>query len=149
MTKRTAFYGVLVALVALAAASILYAQQGPMHHGGHGFGIFGHLRALRSQLNLTDDQVAQLKAIGKDLRTQNEPFKTQLHSGFQSIVKTLVANPNDLATAQSLLDQQTTAENAIKANVLAAASKALNVLTPDQRAKLADIIAQHEQKKHQ
>jgi protein CpxP len=120
-----------------------------MHRGGHGFGLFGRLQAVRSQLNLTDDQVTQLKAIAQDLRTQNEPSRTQLRSGFQSIAKTLLANPNDLGTAQSLLDQQNAAENALKANTLAAASKALNVLTPDQRAKLADIIAQHQQRMHQ
>ena len=58
-------------------------------------------------------------------------------------MQTLVKNPNDLAAAQALIDQQTEAERAMKSNMLNAASKALNVLTTDQRAKLSDLIQQH------
>ena len=61
----------------------------------------------------------------------------------QQIMQTLVKNPNDLAAAQALIDQQTEAERAMKSNMLNAASKALNVLTTDQRAKLSDLIQQH------
>jgi len=57
------------------------------------------------------------------------------------VATTLLANPSDITTAQALLDQQAEAERNLKANTLAAASKALGVLTPDQRSKLADMIA--------
>jgi Spy/CpxP family protein refolding chaperone len=59
------------------------------------------------------------------------------------IMQTLLKNPNDLAAAQALLDQQTESEKVMKLNVLNAASKALNVLNADQRAKLSDLIEKH------
>jgi hypothetical protein len=65
----------------------------------------------------------------------------RLPAGIHSIATTLLANPDDVAAAQTLIDQQADAERILKANTLAAASKALGVLTADQRARLADMIA--------
>jgi hypothetical protein len=59
-----------------------------------------------------------------------------------------LANPNDVAVAQTQLDAQNVAEKAMKTNALTAASKALNVLTSGQRTKLAAILAKH-QAEHQ
>lgn len=115
-------------------------QAGPGGHGG-GMFLFGRLGHLRQALNLTDDQVTQLKAIGQDLRTQNQPYRDQLRGGMQSVMQTLLADPNNVAGAQSLIEQQTSAHKAMQTNMLNAASKGLSVLTADQRAKLADFLA--------
>ena len=143
--KKRFFIAAGIAILAIAVAvPFLYAQ--PAHpHGGPGGGefgfLFGRLDKIKQALNLTDDQVAQLQAIGADLKTQNAPYHDQLRSGMQQIVTTLLNNPNDVATAQGLLNQQAAAETAMKTNMLNAASKALNVLTPDQRAKVAQFLA--------
>jgi protein CpxP len=143
MIKRYTLGAGMAILIVAATASFLYAQ--PMrHHGGGEFGFFGHLDKAKDKLGLTDDQVAQIKAIGEDLKTKNAPYRNQVRGGFQSIVSTLLNNPNDLAAAQTLLDQQSETERTMKSNMLAAASKALNVLTPDQRAKVAQLIAAHQ-----
>ena len=60
---------------------------------------------------------------------------------------TLINNPNDTAAAQTILNQQEQAEAAMKANTLAAVSKALNILTPDQRAQLGQMIQQWQAKR--
>ena len=135
------------AILVTAAVPFLYAQPMMGHHGGPGghdggFGfLFGRLERAKAALNLSDDQVSQLQAIATDLKARNAPYREQLHGGFQQITTTLLNNPNDVAAAQALLDQQTAAQNAMKTNMLNAASKALNVLTPDQRAKLAEFVA--------
>ncbi|HYM60302.1 MAG TPA: periplasmic heavy metal sensor [Thermoanaerobaculia bacterium] len=133
----------VIALVALVAVPILYAQG---HGRGHGNGfpgimMLGHLAKAQEELGLSDQQVSDIKAIFKQLHDQNAPYKASLRGGFVSIAQTLLQNPNDVATAQKVLDQQNAAEQAVKANTLVAASKALNVLTPDQRAKLAAKLA--------
>lgn len=144
MTKRTLIILAIVALAAFAAVPFVYAQAGRMHHRagafGGGFPMLAHLGHLKSDLNLSDQQVDQIKAIVKDLHDQNAQYRDQLHGGFQAVAQALINNPNDIAGAQALLDQQTKVENTLKANALVAASKALNVLTADQRAKLGGIL---------
>ena len=145
MNKRFSIAAGIAILALVAAVPFLYAQPAHGHRGGPGGGefgfLFGHLDKLKEVLNLTDDQVTQLQAIGNDLKTQNAPYREQLHAGFQQIATTLLNNPNDTAAAQALLNQQAAAETAAKSNMINAASKALNVLTADQRAKIAQFMA--------
>lgn len=146
MNKRNLTIAALVAIVALAAVPILHAQQGRMH-GAHGFGGFaflGHLQHMKSALNLSDQQTDAIAAIAKDFHQQNAQSRQQLHGGLKAVAQALINNPNDIAGAQALLDQQSAAEKVMKSNALVAASKALNVLTPDQRAKLGEFVANHE-----
>jgi periplasmic protein CpxP/Spy len=140
MKKRYIVGPALVVLIIVAAVPFLYAQ--PMRPHGHGgFGFFGHLDKAKAKLGLSDDQVTQIKAIADDLKTKNAPYRDQVRGGFQSIATTLLNNPNDIAAAQALLDKQSQAEQTMKSNMLTAVSKALNVLTPDQRAKVAQFLA--------
>jgi Spy/CpxP family protein refolding chaperone len=57
------------------------------------------------------------------------------------VAQTLISNPNDVAAAQAQLDQQNAVEATLKTNTLAAAARALNVLTPDQRAKVGEFLS--------
>jgi Spy/CpxP family protein refolding chaperone len=157
MKKRITIISlVVVALGILAVAPMMFG--GPMgrrfagpggfgqHFGGRGFAegfMLGRLSHVKEELDLSDAQVDQIKAIMQELRTQNEPYRDQVRGGIHDIAKTLIANPNDLAGAQAKLDAQAAAEKALKTNVLNATSKALNVLTPEQRTKLAGLLEQH------
>lgn len=151
MKKRLILTVTVIAIAALTIVPFVYAGPGGhgRHGGGEGFGgphgmaMFGHLAALKDKLELSDQQVDQLKAIFADVHQQNAQYREQLHGGVKDIAQTLLKNPNDLAGAQAILDQQAAAENAMKANVLQATSKALNVLNADQREKLGTILAEH------
>lgn len=152
MNRKSLITLAIVALVALLAVPFVYAQQGHgrgmgQMHGmaGHGgFGPFQRLQKLQSELGLSDAQVTEIQTIFTNLRDQNAPYRDQLKGGRQTVLSTLLKDPNNIAAAQAIVDQQTQAEQAMKTNALAAASKALNVLTPDQRAKLGDLIAQRQ-----
>ena len=155
MKKRIAIIGstILVA-AALVAAPVVFAQMHARHAGGHGFGaghmgMFGmmeHFQKLRDELDLSNEQVGQIHGIFKDLHEQNDAYRDQLHGALKDVAKTLIANPNDVAGAQAKLDAELNAENAMKTNALNAASKALAVLTPQQRTKLATMLDEHFQK---
>ena len=156
MNKRNAIVIAILALIMVAGVPFLYAQhQHGMHGGMHGmhggafadFGL-GHLQRAKEYLDLTDAQVDQLKAIGQSLREQNAPLREQLRGGFGNVAQTLLANPNDLAAAQAQLDKQEQLERTMKSNALAAASKALNVLTPEQRAKVSTFLANRAARRH-
>ncbi len=126
--------------------------QGAGFGGGHGFAegfMLGRLAHMKEQLGLSDGQADQLRAIATELHAQNEPYRDQVRGGIHDIAKTLIANPNDLAGAQAKLDAQAAAEKALKTNMLNATSKALNVLTPEQRTKLGEMLEQRSERKKQ
>ncbi|HXG58819.1 MAG TPA: periplasmic heavy metal sensor [Thermoanaerobaculia bacterium] len=137
MKRRFLFIAALVAFAGFAAVPFLDASPREERHGEL---LFWKLTRAREALGLTDQQVEELRSIAMQLREQNAPYRDQLRGGFLAIAATLLANPNDLSTAESLLEQQADAERAVKQNALVAASKALNVLTPEQRAKVAAFL---------
>lgn len=141
MSKRNAVIGTIIAVAIFATVPFVNAdpgRRGPGGHDGPGLGFFG--RHAQEELNLSESQVDQIRGIFAELHTQNKAYRDQLRGGFHSVAETLIKNPNDISAAQALLDQQTAAERAMKANRLAATSKALNVLTADQRAELAKML---------
>jgi len=147
MKKRTLGFSAAGALVVLLAVPFAYAQHVRSHGGGHGeFGsmmMLGHLDRAKQVLGLSDQQVTDIKGVFENLKQQNAPYRDALKGGMASAAQTLLNDPNDLAAAQSILDQQSQAERTMKSNALAAASKALNVLTPEQRVKVAEHLKEH------
>jgi len=111
--------------------------------------IFGHLRHAQQTLGLSDQQVTDIRAIFKDLHQQNQTYRQSMHSTMQQVAEALIKNPNDVAAAQALLDRQMENERALRNNALTAASKALNVLTPDQRGKLDTLLQEHINRRQQ
>jgi|ERR1051325_1301163 Spy/CpxP family protein refolding chaperone len=147
MKNRSIIFGVAALLVVGLAVPFAFAQhmraRGMAMHGGPGGPDFagtmmlGHLARAQEQLGLSDQQVADIKTIFKSLHEQNAAYREQLHGNMKSIADALIADPNNVAAAQAILAQQEAVEHAMKVNALNAAAKALGVLTPDQRTKLA------------
>ena len=145
MKKGTLYTLAAVVLVGLLAVPFAFAQHmGRMHaQDGPGFGMMFHgLRHARQALGLSDQQVSDIRTIFQDLRQQNAASRQSLRGGMLQIAQTLINDPNNTQAAQALIDQQTAAERTMKLNTLNAVSRALNVLTPDQRAKLLTIVQQ-------
>jgi Spy/CpxP family protein refolding chaperone len=144
MKKRTLIFSAAAIVIVLVAVPFAVAQhmRGAGYHGHMrgGMMMFGGMQRAKAALGLSDQQSSDIKQIFTDLRTQNEPYRASLRGGSQAIAQVLLANPNDLAAAQALIDKQTEAERQMKINALNAASKALNVLTPDQRTKASAVL---------
>lgn len=143
---------IIITLILAAVTVAVYAGPGRhmRSHGfghGHGMAFLGHVERLKDELDLSDAQVDQLKAIVKTTREQNAQYRDQMHGSFKEVATTLLTNPNDIAGAQAALDRQDAAEKVLKTNLLTAASKALNVLTPEQRTKLALHLAERSQRR--
>ena len=145
MKKRNAIVASVVAIAALAVVPLVYAQgHRRMHGAADGFPfLFGRMEKIRTALDLSDAQVQQLQAIGAQLHDENAPYRDQLRGGMQAVVQTLLANPNDVAAAQAIVDQQAAARKAMSTNMLNAASKALSTLTPEQRGKISTFVTAH------
>ena len=146
MTRKSTLTvsAIALAVVALIAVPFVYAGPGHQHMMGGEMGPLAHLAHAQKELGLSDEQVDQIKTIVKAAHDENAQYRDQLHGGFASIINTLIKNPNDVAAAQAIMDQQNAVERSLKTNMLNAASKALNVLTPDQREKLGTMVAAHQ-----
>jgi filamentous hemagglutinin family protein len=153
MNKRVTIAVIAVVTLVAVAVPILYAQHsghaaGRMHGRGMGHGpgalhMLGVLEHLKDELNLSEQQSSDIKAILAEVHEQNAASREQLHGKLKAVAQTLIANPNDVAGAQAILDQQDDTERALKTNMIKGASKALNVLTAEQRARLSTIVAEH------
>jgi protein CpxP len=142
---------IIITLILAAVAAVPFVYAGPGGHGargmhgrggGHGLAFLAHLEHVKGELDLTDAQVGQIKDIAKAAHEQNGQYREQIHGTLKQVATVLLTNPNDVAGAQAVLDQQAAAEKQLKSNLLVAASKAMNVLTPEQRTKLALHLAE-------
>lgn len=145
MKKRTLIFSAAAILIVVLAAPFAVAQRGFGHRhgcrgGDSGMAMFGRMHGAKAALGLSDQQAADIKKIFTDLRMQNEPYRASLRGGRQAIAQLLLANPNDIAGAQALIDKQTEAERQMKTNALQAFSKALNVMTSEQRVKASSLM---------
>ncbi|HEV7768371.1 MAG TPA: periplasmic heavy metal sensor [Thermoanaerobaculia bacterium] len=141
---------IIITLILTTVAAAVYAgprRQMRTQGIGQGLAFLAHLDRARAELDLSDAQVEQLKAIAKATHDQNAQYREQMDGTFKQVATTLLTNPNDIAGAQAALDQQDAAEKVLKTNLLTAASKALNVLTPEQRTKLALHLAERSQRR--
>jgi len=147
MKKRVLVTTSALALVALTLIAMpLFAQRmHGLHAGGEmpGAMMLGHLAHAKAELGLSDQQSADIKAVFQNLREQNKTYRQSMHGTMSQVAQILINNPNDVASAQALLDQQLESERVMRTNALNAAAKALNVLTPDQRTKLGAMVKDH------
>lgn len=151
MKKRTLLFFAAAVAAVLIAVPFAFAQHLRRHAaGGPGGGemmMFARLERAKDALGLSDQQVADIRAIGADLRTRNAPYREAVMGSIDAAAQTLLANPNDVAAARAQLDKEADARRQIEANRLEAASRALNVLTPEQRAKVAAFLQQRAARK--
>jgi Spy/CpxP family protein refolding chaperone len=131
--------------ITLLALILTLTTMSALARPGHG--MFRNIDRVREELNLSDNQVAQIKVIFAELREQNREYRESMRGGFGDVAEALLANPNDLAAAQKLIEEREAARSAMKANRLNAMSKALNVLTAEQRAKLSEIVAKRAERR--
>lgn len=157
-TRRKAILGISAALaLGVLATPFLFARGGgggdPFALGGRGHGaMFAHLGhgglgpmgRLMRELDLTEEQKEALHRIHDSTIEQNRTAREALHDGFMDAAKILLADPQNVAGARAAIAGREAAIRALKDNALTAVSQGLSVLTPEQRAKLAAHLQEHE-----
>lgn len=145
MTKKRILAFVAAAAITVTAVPLAFAGRGERMHGrgGDHAAIFGILQHVKSELEITDAQQAQLQAIAKGVREQNQQYRQSMRGEMKDVAQLLIENPDDIARAEALLDAQEANRRELRANVLRGVSQALNVLTPEQRAELATLLERH------
>jgi protein CpxP len=130
------------ALAALLCLGTLSAQARPGGHmGGPGMAGGPPIEHMLESVDASDAQRAQIKQIMKSAREDLKPQHEALQR-LRSEGQTLLAAPTiDAAAIEALRQQSQVQHEAVSKRMSQALVAAANVLTPDQRAKLAERMA--------
>ena len=130
------------AAVIIAVAAAL--AQGMHGHGGPD-GDFHHMLAFFTKhLDLTSDQQAQVKAIWEKEKPTIHPLMQQMHQNHAAMRALENAGPFDETKTRALATQNAPTMIEMQVQHARIKSEMMQVLTADQKAKLAELEAKHE-----
>jgi periplasmic protein CpxP/Spy len=134
-------------LVTAAIAAILLAgtaiAQGPHGPGGELFGpMLGNMTDI---LDLTDAQQTQIKQIHENAKPAMQPLLDQERQSHQALMQLITSGSFTEAAAKKILDQESAVHEQMTLQHAQLAAQAYQLLTPEQKTKLAQVIARHQQ----
>jgi Spy/CpxP family protein refolding chaperone len=157
LRDKRVWVGAFVVAALLAFGLVGFAQQGPggmpphghggpggpEGHGGPGGGLFG---PLGRELNLTDAQKAQVKQIEDSFRDSTKSLSEKMRALHESEMATLASGTFDEATVRAAAQERAAVQVELDVAHAKMMSQIIAVLTPEQKAKLAELHKQMEQR---
>jgi Spy/CpxP family protein refolding chaperone len=145
--KSKYFKVAAVVLVLAVVAAIAVSQTVRRAHmrgegmvGGPMLGFYVH------KLDLTDAQLAQVKAIMAKEKPALQPLMLQVAQGHSQLRNLVTSGSFDEGKARELASQQTPVLTELAVQYARIGSEMVQVLTPEQKTKLTALINQHEQR---
>ena len=149
MKSKTAKIVLFGAWAVALVSGIAFAQGegGPMHHGMHAEFMAGHDMGFPlHELNLTDDQHAQVKQIFENEKANLHPLMQQEFQAHQQLMQLITSGTFDQAKATAIASQEAQTHIQMEVEHAKIASQIYQILSSDQKAKVADMIAKHQQR---
>jgi protein CpxP len=141
-----------LALALVAGTALAQGPDGdkPMHRGMHG-GMMGMEMGMGflHQLNLTDEQHAQVKQIMQAEKPNIKPLMQQEAQSHQQMMQLITSGAFDQAKATALAQQEAQVHTQITVEHAKIASQIYALLDSSQKAKVADMMAKHQQRMQQ
>jgi Spy/CpxP family protein refolding chaperone len=143
--KNRFVISVLVIMMSIGGALFTRAMAFPGGGGdppgaGQGFDD-GHMRpriaAMAKALNLSDDQVAQIKAIHQEEWQGTQDLRQQLRENRQKLHELAWSGSFDESQVRALAEKQSTVRTELLVHRARVQNKVYNVLTPAQREEAA------------
>jgi periplasmic protein CpxP/Spy len=152
--KSIRFRFLVATLAVVLGAAIAKSQTAadappppPMHE--HGFGMEGHGMGFPfKQLDLSDAQRAQVKAVMQKEHPTIKPLKLQLHQMEQQL-RQYAEGTYDEAKVQALVAQQAQTMVQVKVQETRIHNELFQLLTPDQQARMKEFEANREARRQQ
>jgi periplasmic protein CpxP/Spy len=135
----------IAALAVVLVAGIAVAQP---HGGPRGGDFFGGpmLGFFTDYLDLSDAQRAQIKQIMSKERSSLEPLFKQEMESHKQMMQLIQSGAFDEAKAQAIATQGAQVHAQLEVQHARVTSEAYQVLTADQKTKLAEFMAKREQR---
>ena len=142
--KSVRFRFLSIGSAVLLGVAALVAQGMHGHGGRMGFDFDRMLNFYADKLDLTSAQQDQIKAIWAKEKPTLEPLMQQMHQNHKAMEALQQSGPFDEAKTRALATQN--AQTMIEMQVQHARIKSemMQVLTPDQKTKFAQLEASHE-----
>jgi Spy/CpxP family protein refolding chaperone len=138
--------GLMALTLAATAAVSQNAAVGP--HGGGGF--LGHeFGFFADYLDLSDAQRAQMKQTLAAEKPALKPFLQQEEQSHQQMLQLIQSGSFDEAKAQSIATQESQTHIQLEVQKARIHSELYQLLTADQKAKLGQFLAKHQQRMQQ
>ena len=146
----------IAALAVLMGSAIVRSQTtadtpppSPSHSHPHGFGMGGPgMGFFAKQLNLTDEQKTQMKAVMQKAHPTMKPLMQQQHQ-IDLQLRQCVEGTCDQAKVQSLANQKSQVQAQITVAQTQVHAQLYQLLTSEQQTQLKQIEAQHEARMQQ
>ncbi len=137
-----------IVLVAMGAMFI-FAQTAERVEGKRGFGK-GHKRGTRAMmfrgLDLTEEQKTQIRQIRQTSKEKIKPIREQMKANRQKLAELSAGGNFDQAQVQTIAAQQGSLSAQLIVERESVKSQIFQILTPEQKAKAAEIGAQRKQR---
>ena len=117
----------------------MHGMHGPMM-GDSGFGMMLH------QLNLSDDQKAQVKKIFEAEKPNLKPLVQQQFQSHQQMMQLITSGNFDQAKATALATQEAQTHIQMQVEHAKIASQIYQLLDSTQKTKVADMMAKHQER---
>jgi protein CpxP len=129
----------------IIGAAVMLAMAAAIAQGPHGFGgPGGEFHHMLKQLDLTSDQHAQVKAIFQKEKPTLQPLMQQMRQSHEAMKALEAAGPFDEAKVTALATQNSQTMIQLEVEHERVKSEIMAILTPDQKAKLAQLEANHQ-----
>jgi protein CpxP len=137
--KRIAAAMVMVML--LATAALAAQEKGPAGHEGFGPGHGKGLVKMLEQLNLTPEQKHKVAQILKDNREQSKGLREAMKTAHEGMREVMDKTPGDEAAVRKAAQAMAKAGEELAVNMGKVKAAIDAVLTPEQKAKKAELRA--------
>ena len=142
MTKKLFIVSAIILALAMGLAAAFAQQAGP----GRGYGYHGWmLKKMTKELNLTEPQQAQVKNILQAEHGKMQPLMQQMRDNEKARNEAVTENFNE-ADARAYANKQANLNADLIVEKERVKSQIYAVLTPEQRQKAMQLLAQREQK---
>ena len=145
----------LIAAMAVLIGSVVAHSQTaesvsapPPSMHGHGFGMGDHMGFFAKQLNLTDEQQAQMKSIMQKEHPAMKPLMQQQRQ-LDEQLRQYVEGTFDQEKVQALANQKAQIQAQMTVQETRIHNEMYQVLTADQKAQLKELEAQRQQRMQQ
>jgi len=145
-SSRWQFILAVLMLGLLATAAVAQTTSSVAGHGRGAFGLNHMLGFYTDYLDLTDVQQAQIKDIISKEKPTIQPLIEQLAASRQQLRQLESATPIDEAALRLAATQQSQTMAELRVQKAHIKNQVMQVLTPDQKAKLAKFTARRQQR---
>ncbi len=145
---KTKYFKTLAVVLVLTVVAAIAVSQTMRRGHMRGDGMFGGpmLGYYVHKLDLTAAQQAQVKAIMAKEKPTIQPLIVQMAQGHAQLREQVMSGSFDEAKVRDLASQQSQAMTELMVQYARTGSEMVQVLTPEQKTKLAALMNEHEQR---